>query len=56
MEHQYILNSWGTAGKTKLVTRKWNIVNDQSDAKYERNKIICNTEESKSNLCNYNDA
>ena len=40
-----------------MVTRKWNIVNDQSKANYDGgNEIIYNTEVSKSNLCDYNDA
>ena len=39
------------------MARKWNIVNDQSDANYDvGNKIIYNTELLKSNLCGYNDA
>ena len=40
-------------------TRKWNIVNDQSNActKYDVwNEIICNTEVLKSNFCDYSDA
>ena len=45
------------ANDSKFVTRKWNIVNDQSYVKYgERNEIIYNTEVLKSNLCNYNNA
>ena len=39
------------------MTRKWNIVNDQTNANYDvRNDIIYNTEVLKSNLCDYNDA
>ena len=57
MEHQKILNSLDEANGSKYVTRKWNIVNDQSYGKYGgRNKIICNTELWKSNLYDYNDA
>ena len=42
---------------SKFVTRKCNIVNDQSNANYDvRNEIIYSTEVLKSNLCNYNDA
>ena len=42
---------------SKFVTRKWNIVNDNSKGKYNvRNKIIYNTEVLKSYLCDYNDA
>ena len=41
----------------KLLTRKWNIVNDNSKANYGvGNEITCNTEVLKSNLCDYNDA
>ena len=39
------------------MTRKWNIVNDQTNANYDvGNDIIYNTEVLKSNLCDYNDA
>ena len=39
------------------MTRKWNIVNDQSNANYDvGNEIIYNTEVLKYNLCDYNDA
>ena len=39
------------------MTRKWNIVNDQSNANYNvGNEIIYDTEVLKSNLCDYNDA
>ena len=45
------------ANDSKFVTRKWNIVNDQSFRKYgERNEIIYNTEVLKLNLFGYNDA
>ena len=41
------------ANVSKFVTRKWNIVNDQSNANYEvGNEIIYNTEVLKSNLYN----
>ena len=44
------------ASDSKFVTRKWDIVNDQSNANYDaENEIICDTEVSKSNLCGYND-
>ena len=37
--------------------RKWNIINDQSDANYDvGNEIIYNAEVLKSNLFEYNDA
>ena len=39
------------------MTRKWNFVNDQSNANYDvGNEIIYNTEVLKSNLCDYKDA
>ena len=39
------------------MTRKWNIVNDNSNANYDvGNEIIYNTEVLKSNLCDYYDA
>ena len=57
MEHQKILNLLNEASDSKFVTRKWNIVNDQSNANYDvGNEIIYNTEVLKSNLCDYNDA
>ena len=34
MEHQKILNLLNEANSSKFVTRKWNIVNDQSNANY----------------------
>ena len=44
------------AGDSKLVARKWNISNDQSNANYNvGNEIINVTEVLKSNLCDYND-
>ena len=44
------------ANDSKL-TRKWNIVNNQSNVNYNvGNEIIDNTEVLKSNLCMYNDA
>ena len=59
MEHQKILKLLNEAGNSKFVTRKWNIVNDQSNynANYSAsNKITYSTEVFKSNLCDYNDA
>ena len=45
------------ANDSKFVTRKWNIVNDNSKSNYNvGNAITYNTEVSKSNLCDYNDA
>ena len=45
------------ANDSKFVTRKWNIVNDNSKANYKQgNKITYNTEILKSNICDYNGA
>ena len=42
---------------SRFVTRKWNIVNNQSNANYNiGNEVIYNTEVLNSNLCDYNDA
>ena len=52
MEHQKILNLFNEASDSKFVVRKWNIVNDQSNAKYfVGNEIIYNTAVLKSNIC-----
>ena len=49
MEHQKTLNLLNEANDSKFVTRKWNIVNDQSYGKYgKRNEIIENIEVLKS--------
>ena len=57
MEHQKILNLLNEESNSKFVTRKWNIVNDQSNANYDvGNYIIYNTEVLKSNLRDFNDA
>ena len=57
MENQKTLNLLNEASDSKFTTRKWNMVNDQSNANYDiGNKIIYNTEVLKSNLCDYNDA
>ena len=57
MEHQKILNLLNKASDFKFVTRKWNTVNDQSNANYDvGNEIICITEILKSNLFDYNNA
>ena len=56
MEHQKELNLLNEPNDSKLVTRKWNIVNDQSDSNFEvGNEIVYNTEVLKRNLCDYND-
>ena len=57
MEYQKILNLLNEANDSKFVTRKWNIVNDQSNANYDAgNETVFNTEVLKSYLCHYNDA
>ena len=55
MEHQKILNLLNEANDSKFVTRKWNIVNDNSKTNYDvGSEIIYNTEVLKSNLYDYN--
>ena len=57
MKHQKTLSLLNKANDSKFVTRKWNIVNDNSKANYNvGNEILYNTEVLKSNLCDYNDA
>ena len=57
MENQKILNLLNEASDFKFVTRKWNIVIDQSNVNYDvGNEIIYNTEVLKFNLCDYNNA
>ena len=57
MKHHRILNLLNEADDSKFVTRKWNIVNDQSNANYHvGNEIIYNREVLKPNLCDYSDA
>ena len=56
MEHQKLLNSLNEASDSKFVTKKWNIVNDQSNANYDvGNEIIYNTEVLKINIRDWND-
>ena len=44
MKHQKILNLLNEASNSKFGTRKWNIVNDQSNANYDvENGMIYNT-------------
>ena len=51
------MNLLNEASDSKFVTRKWNIINDQSNANDNaENETIYNTEVLKSNLCDYNDA
>ena len=57
MEHQKILNLLNEANDSKFVTRKRNIVNDNSKSICDAtNEITYNTEILKSNLCDHNDA
>ena len=57
MEHQEILNLLNEISDSKFVTRKWNIVNEQSNANYDvGNEIIYNIEVLESNLCDHKDA
>ena len=50
------MNLLNEANNPKLVTRKWNIANDNSNADYDvGNEFIYNTEVLKSNLCDYYD-
>ena len=45
MENQKILNLLNERNDSELVTRKWNIINDQLNANYNVvNEIISNTE------------
>ena len=56
MEYQKILILLNEAKDSRFVTRKWNIVNDQSNENYGvENEIICNKEVLKSSLCDYHD-
>ena len=56
MEHRKILNLLNDANDSKIVTRRWNIVNNNSNSNYAAtNEITYNTEILKSNLCDYND-
>ena len=57
IEHQKISNLLNDANNSKFVTRKWNIVNDNSNSNYAAaNEISYNTEMLKFNLCDCNDA
>ena len=57
MQHQKILNLLNQPHDSKFVTRKWNIVNDNSKANYDAtNGITNNTVVLKYNFCDYNDA
>ena len=57
MEHQKILNLLNEANDCKFVTRKWNIVNNNSNANNGVGiEIIYNTEVLKYNLCDLKNA
>ena len=57
MEHLQILNLLNESSDLKFVTKKWNTVNDQSNANYDvGNKIIYNTEVLKFDRGDYSDA
>ena len=57
MDHQKIINLLNEPNDSKFVTRKWNIVNDQSNTNYDiGNEIIDKTEFLKSNLCDYSNS
>lgn len=54
MEHQKILNLLYESSDSKFGTRKWNIVNGQSNANHSTwNELIFNTEVLKSSLEDY---
>ena len=54
-DHQKILNLMNEPNHSKFVTRKWNIVSDQSNVNCDVGKeVIYNKEILKSNLCDYN--
>ena len=56
MEHYQILNLLNESSNSKFVTRKWDIVNEQTNSNYDGgNEILYNTEVLKSNLCDYSD-
>ena len=55
-KHQKKLNLLNEVSDSKFVTRKWKIVNDQSNVNFDAgNEIIYNTEVSKPNLGYFND-
>ena len=52
MEHQKILNLLNGANDSIFVTRKWNVVNEQSNVIYNSgNEIMYDAEVLKYNLC-----
>ena len=55
MQHQKILNLFKKAYDSKIMKRKWNIVNDNSKVCYNvGTEIIYNAEIVTSSLCDYN--
>ena len=44
MEYQITLNLLNEANDSKFVTRKWNIVNNQSNANYDAGNEIVNNQ------------
>ena len=57
MEHQKVLNLLNETNDSKIIARKWNIVNYNSKSNYDlTNKITYNADILKSNLCHYSDA
>ena len=54
MKQQKILNLLNEAKDSKFVTRKWNIVGDNSEPNWDAtNEITYNREVLNSNLCDY---
>ena len=57
MEHQKVLNLLNETNDSKIIARKWNIINYNSKSNYDStNKITYNADILKSNLCHYSDA
>ena len=57
MEHPKILHLLNKTNNSKFVTRKWDIVNDNSKANsYVANEVTYNTDVLKSYLCDYHKA
>ena len=57
MDHQKRLNLLNEANASKFVTRKWNVIDDNSKVNYGGgNEITYHTEVLKSSLYDYNDA
>ena len=55
MEHKKILKLLNNKYDSKFLSRKWNIVNDNSRMNYDvGDEITYNTKVLKSNLCDYN--